>query len=425
MQSASLYFAARFIGILGFFQCVVSCGAADDPRAALQAALVKEDLVAVKAAVEQGREELGERAGMPEVADEYLPVPASARLLTADEARQAVEKSFAKLEQMRFWQIGLDPTKLSAPLRGPASVVACMIALHRAKLDDGTRALAQARDAADFLIWAQGQAGAGCYPFPAAKNTSKERAMQVATRFLERAEATGKLAETVRVGWAFEDHGDGGLQFDNGECGVALLELYEATQDQRYLDSALKAADWAMARPLCTNWNYNSFSVHLLAKAHEVTKQPKYLAAALKKARLGVIPGQLTDGPRAGRWMDAHNARPAYHYIMMSALARLASELPPDHVDLPSVRQSLQLGLSARNGEILTQGVMSKDKPVECLLLVTRLFASDRAFLSETKSVEALDTLLRLASEEYRRGRLPLGPRGCGALLERCAERTD
>ena len=86
-----------------------------------------------------------------------------------------------------------------------------------------------------------------------------------------------------------------------------------------------------------------------------------------------------------------------------------------------ALRQSLQLGLSARNNEILTQGVMNKDKPVECLMLVTRLFATDTAFLSETKSVEALDTLLRLASEEARRGKLPLGPRGWGALLEHCA----
>lgn len=396
--------------------------AANDPRVALRAALVAEDLPAVKAAVEQARRELGDRAGIPEVQDEYLPVPAEARLLSSDEARRAVDKSFAKLEQMRFWKIDADPTKLSAPLRGPASVVACMIAIHRAKLDDGDAALRQAADAADFLIWAQEQAGAGCYPFPAAKHTSQERAMQVATRFLERAEATGKIGETVRNGWAYEDHGDGGLQFDNGECGVALLELYEVTKDSRHLHSALKAADWAINRPLCANWNYNSFSVNLLAKAHQVTKQPKYLAAALQKARLGVIPGQLTDGPRAGRWMDAHNARPAYHYLMLTALARLASELPDDHPDLPAVMQSLKLGLSARNGEILTQGVMNKDKAVECLMLVSRLFGSDPAFLTETKSTGALDTLHRFASEEARRGKLPLGPRGWGEMLERCTQ---
>jgi len=391
-----------------------------DARLALQAALLKEDLGGVQSAVEKARQKLGGQEGMPEVPDKYYPVPPGGRLLSADEARQAAAKSFAKLEQLRFWKIGLDPTKLSAPLRAPASVVACMVAISRAKLDEGAAALQQARDAAEFLMWAQAQAGAGCFPFPAAKHTSKERAMEVATRFLERAEAQGKTGETVRNGWAFEDHGDGGLQFDNSECGVALLELYEHTRDQRYLDSALKAVDWAMTRPLCTNWNYNSFSVNLLAKAHQVTKEPKYLEAALKKARLGVMPGQLRDGTRAGRWMDPHNARPAYHYIMLTALARLASELPKDHPDLPPVMQSLKLGLTTRNSEILERGVMSKDKPVECLMLVTKLFAQD-PLLAETKSVEALNALHRFVSEEARRGKLPLGPRGWGELLEMCA----
>lgn len=323
---------------------------------------------------------------------------------------------------MRFWHIGLDPTKLTTPLRAPATVMACMVALHRAKLDEDATALQNAKDAADFLLWAQAQAGAGCYPFPAAKNTSQDRAMQVATRFLERAEALGKLSETVHNGWAYEDHGDGGMQFDNGECGVAMLELYEITREPRYLNSALQAADWAITRPLCTNWNYNSFSVHLLAKAHQVTKQPKYLTAALQKARLGVIPGQLTDGPLAGRWMDPHNARPAYHYIMMTSLACLASELPPDHADLPSVMRCLRLGLTARNTEILTLGVMNKDKPIECLTLVQRLFSTDTLFLSETKTLVALDTIERFASEEARHGKFPLGPRGWGELLERCVK---
>lgn len=393
-----------------------------DPSADLAAALLAEDAAAIARAVAAGRAKLGNQAGVPEVPDEYLPVPAGAKALTPQEAQQAMKPHFARVEQMKFWKIGCDPTQLSAPLRAPGSVIACMIAVHRARLDGSEKALPIARDGADFLIWAQQQAGAGCYPFPAAKNTSKERAMQVATRFLERAEAAGKLGETVRNGWAFEDHGDGGMQFDNGECGVAMFELYEATKDPRYLDSAIQAADWAITRPLCTNWNYNSFSVHLLAKAHAVTKQPKYLEAALKKAWLGVIPGQLTDGRHAGRWMDPHNARPAYHYIMMTALAQLTAEVPADHVQRPVIMQSLTLGLKARNSEILSQGVMNKDKPIECLLLVNRLFANDAAFLSETSSTAALDTLIRLASEQARRGQLPLGPRGWGEMLERLSK---
>ena len=395
--------------------CSTSAGA--DPKSAIADALAKQDAAAIHAAVELGRRALGERAGDPESPDEYVSVPTEAKRFTVEEARPGMMPQFARLEKMRWWKIGVDPTTLTAPLRVPGAVVGGMVAVAQAKLDGAEKALEFAKDAADFLIWAQEQAGAGCYPFPGATRTSESRAMQVATRFLERAGKEGKLAQTVRNGWIYEDHGDGGLQFDNGECGVALFELYELTNDHRYLESARKAADWAIARPLCTNWNYNGFSVHLLAKAYAVTKQAKYRDAALEKALLGVIPGQLADGPRAGRWIDPHNARPAYHYIMMSALAQLAAVLPADHPERAMVMRSLALGLKTRNAEMVTRGVMNKDKAMESLILVHSLFADQPAFLTDTDSTQALNALIRLCSEQARRGKLPLGPRGWGEML--------
>ena len=160
----------------------------------------------------------------------------------------------------------------------------------------------------------------------------------------------------------------------------------------------------------------------LLAKAHQVTGEQHYHEAALKKALLGVIPGQLNDGPRAGRWLDPHNARPAYHYIMMASLTRLAAALPADHTDRTAILHSLQLGLSTRNHEMAAKGVMNKDSAMECLLITTKLFRHDTDFLNETRTSAALDVLLRLASEEYRRGKLPLGPRSWGEMLEHLAQ---
>ena len=107
---------------------------AADARTTLQSALLTEDVEAIKAAVRQARILLGDQAGMPEVPDSYQPIPANARLLTRDEASRAAKESFAQLEKIRFWDIGLDPTKLTAPLRAPASVMACMMALHRGQL---------------------------------------------------------------------------------------------------------------------------------------------------------------------------------------------------------------------------------------------------------------------------------------------------
>jgi rhamnogalacturonyl hydrolase YesR len=71
--------------------------------------------------------------------------------------------------------------------------------------------------------------------------------------------------------WIPDDRTDGGLQFDNGLCGRALISAWELTKDARYLDAARKSGDWAMSRPLVENWNYNAFSVGLLARLATVT----------------------------------------------------------------------------------------------------------------------------------------------------------
>ena len=385
---------------------------------ALQEALAKDDVQAVREAAAATRHALGDQAGVPEVKDKYLPTPKEGRLLQPAEAQRGFTPQFPQLEKLIWWRIGVDPTKLSQPLRAPASVLAGCVAVNRAKLDGAERSLAIAKEAAEFLMWAQTQAGSGGFPFPAARGTSDARAMEAATRFLDKAEKAGKLSEVVRNGWAFDDLGDGGLQFDNGECGVAMFELYELTKDARHLASARKAADWAAARPLCANWNYNSFSVYLLAKAAEVTGEKNYCGAALQKAIVGVIPGQLTDGLHAGRWMDAHNARPAYHYIMLRALGQLAAVLPPDEPQRAVVMRALALGLRTRNQEIVAQGVMNKDKAIEALIMMNRWFSRDKAWLRETATINALDALGKLVSEQSRRGQNPLGPREWGLFLE-------
>ena len=410
------------LAVQSLIACCVLAGCdgskAQMPVAALAKALAANDLDAVRAAARAGREALGKKAGEPEVADEFRRVPADAKLLSHEEAQRGFTPHFETLEKMRWWKVGVDPTTLTAPLRGAASVISGNVAATRAKLDGADRSLAMAKDAAEFLMWAQKQAGSGVYPFPAAKGTSNARAMEVATRFLQNAEKAGRLDTVVRNGWAFDDAGDGGLQFDNGECGAAMLDLYEVTKDERHLDSVRKAADWAAARPLCPNWNYNSFSVYLLAKIFGVTHDVKYLDAAIHKARLGVIPGQLTDGPHAGRWMDPHNARPAYHYIMMRALAQLAAAMPADHADRPEILRALSLGLKTRNAEMVAQGVMNKDHAMETLLLVNSSFKNDPSFLRETQSIEALHAIGRLVSEEARHGKQPLGPGAWGKFLE-------
>lgn len=103
--------------------------------------------------------------------------------------------------------------------------------------------------------------------------------------------------------------------------------------------------------------------------------------AAKTKAIIGVMPGQLTDGPRAGRWLDPHNARPAYHYIMLRGLAQLAAVMPKSDPARGEIMRAMQSGLRARNEDYFNQGAANKDKAMETLLLVNRAFADESEFL--------------------------------------------
>jgi hypothetical protein len=387
-------------------------------RDQLAAAMTKEDDAAIRKTVEEMNKALGSKAGVPEVADEYLPIPKDGTWLSAQVADAGFEPAFKLIEQKRWWKIGVDPTKLGHPLREPAAVLSGNLAACRAKLKGADRSLEFATEAGDFLVWAQEQAGTGVFPIPASRGVSQAPPFLASERQLKRAEKEGKLDAYVKNGWAINDDNDGGLQFDNGECGVALLELYEFTKEKKYLASAKKAADWAMSRPVVPNWNYNSFSVSLLARTFRVTSDKKYLEAAKKKTLLGVLPGQLKDGPHAGRWNDAHNARPSYHYLLLRGLVELLAVLPKDDVDRATVLEALKLGLKARNSDFTKLGAPNKDKAMEVLILVHRTFADDPAFLKDTDSDVALDALAKLVSAQAKRGNSPLGPQEWGQFLE-------
>jgi hypothetical protein len=412
----------------------------------LAEALLKQDPYEIKNAVAVIIESIGKKQGVPEAPDQYTRIPFDAPMLSKAEAIGSMPAIEAYIAQRRWWRIGIDPTKLSSPLREPASAIIGLLAFSRVsqKVTVGSQAvtpldskkptpssdsnLDAAREAGDFLLSAQTQAGSGVFPFPASQGITSSAAFRSAARQLARAEKKG-LANVIKNGWAMEDDGDGGLQFDNGESGIAIFALYEATNDKKYLDAAVRSAEWAMQRPLVANWNYNSFSVRLLARAYLVTGRKSFLDSAVQKAVLGVIPGQLTQGENKGRWGDAHNARPTYHYIMLDSLAELINAMQKAKMDKDSANDSvinaLRLGLIARNQDFLPggKGAATKETAMYALLKVNSVFVGDTEFLRATQSRDALDGLTKLVSAQYRRGLAPLAPGAWGLLVERLAER--
>ena len=381
------------------------------------------DLSAVRAVVAESLRIFGDQAGLPEVKDVYRAPVAGAPLFAADRVAESFGPYAEHIEKIRWWKTGLDPAKLNHALRETATVARACLATARAEPKLAARLLPIARECGDFMLWAQAEAGTGVIPFPALREGSG-RSFEVSERYLAGLEKSGQLASVVRKGWVSADPmEEGGLQFDNGLGGCALLELFAVTQDRRYLDGALKAADWAASAPVVPNWNYNSFSLQLLAQAYEATRDERYLVAARRKFLFGVQPGQLIDGPRAGRWADAHNARPAYHYIMVRALASLVVVLPKDDADRPAALACLRLALRARNPEFVSKGIMNVDSSIEALVAVERLPAAIREELGPCDVTEALDVLERYAAYGVMKGKPSAGPEACALLLERAARR--
>ncbi len=359
---------------------------------------------------------LGSKAGVPDRATTFSPIPNEATRLTAEECRRAFTPMLERLEQDAWWTKRPETQDMPYPLRMVASVVEGCLAARRAGCDHPDRLLQAACGAADFLVWAQEQGGKGCFPYPAMRGKAGRQG-ELAEQGIAKATAQGRLGEVLHNGWFITDDGNGDLQFDNGVAGVAVLRCYEATRDEKYLRSARAAADWATTEPAVRNWNYNSFAVFLLSEMFRCTGERKYLVAAKEKAQLGIYPGQLTEGPQRGRWNDPHNARLVYHYILLRGLATLVAVLPDDDVDLPRAREALVLGLQVRNAEIVRQGAAHPETVLDTLCRI--VLALRLASLPPDAGVPAAyDAMVRFASSQSRNGSMPVPPGAWGLMLE-------
>jgi hypothetical protein len=179
----------------------------------------------------------------------------------------------------------------------------------------------------------------------------------------------------IRDGWIVTPDPDGGSQFDTGVCGVALWRAGELLDEPEYRAAARRAAAWAASQPCCGNFNYNAFSVSLLARVG-------MKEAARQKLRVGVAPGQAKNG----RWLDPHNARTVYHVIILRALADLGRSEEVDLVAKPAIRALLD--------EFDAMGI----------------------------TVEALPELLALAGQHPEEGRLRHAARDmAAAIVSKCA----
>jgi hypothetical protein len=152
----------------------------------------------------------------------------------------------------------------------------------------------------------------------------RQRLEEGAAYLLKEQQANGSY-----LWWCYETHGHPDtdhLLYCSANPGVALLQMYQLTGEQRYLDASCRAADWAVGHPISPNNNYNSFSVWHLCELYKVTKEERYLESAIHKNREGGFPRQEANGAWAG-----HNAWIFYHAIIIRGFAAVYGVLPDGH----------------------------------------------------------------------------------------------
>lgn len=338
---------------------LVACSRADDAsvrraQAKLQSAQASGDDASVRAAAAEWRTALGDlvgtvEGGTPKRVAADASAPADAKLAAAYLAKY---RAHIAPDIEAYLRDVAHPTKLPAGLRQLAVLLIADAQTVAALGDAASAERAEIPRLADALCSVQRPNGLFAFPDIRAKS---EFFGKMIDKLLE------AHPDAIADGWLVSDGGRGDLQYDNGLCGVALLEAHALTHDARYLAAALRAAAWAKTQPIVTNWNYNSFSVWFLAHLALVTRDRAWLDEAARRNRFGVLPGQMDNG----RWFDPHNAKLVYHAILCRALVELAIANRAFAVTDAAVERAATLGLDNAADEILREGVSVVTVPTE------------------------------------------------------------
>ncbi len=340
----------------------------------LREAMRQGDVEAVRRKAQELREALDDWAGVPERRPRFRAPPDAKTQLSDQQIAALWDRAWQDAEaeyggEGRWGLPGGDhPEVRHSLLRRTAYVV--MGGLAALKHGTGDRGLVRRRVKDGLAYLRSVQRPDGVFPFPDARNWSKSFRWLLDAHY-------DVYPESFVDGWVVKDTDEGGLQgglqFDNGVCAVTMITAFEQLRDRRCRESARRACEWAVAQPVVLNWNYNAFSVWALARYMRVTGDQEFLAPAIQKLRLGVLPGQLP----GGRWMDPHNARTVYHAIILRAMTELYAVLPKDEPIRARLRDAIQRAERVLVDEICTRGATDADHSLSALCAVERVFGPE------------------------------------------------
>jgi hypothetical protein len=275
------------------------------------------------------KKEYADQGGIPDVGENYRQLTTETALLTISDAisvsRRVIDKDSALYRTI--WQLskGREPPAYpphSIFLRQGAVICSGLlkIAAHES---DNVRKQAYTQWAIqglDSLLTMQ--LASGAFPFPDLRTYNDTVFSTKIQRFLNTLGPDSSKA--LLNGWIVSDFGSGEFDFDCGVICGAFADAFVVTKLERYKQATLRVAEYLRTQRIVVNYNYNSFVAYGLARAFSLTGNPEYRDRAAKVLRIGVLPGQLENG----RWVDGHNARSAYHAIIIFNAANVVNIMP-------------------------------------------------------------------------------------------------
>jgi hypothetical protein len=302
---------------------------------------------------------LGPWAANPSQVPSYH-TPISAETPSEQEVLAMWQKISPRIKKNALWIAVPDgnPDAMTGGLRQAARPIISNAAMHAFKNNKQFDNLEFVIAGADYLL--KLQRSNGLFPSPDLRGDD-----QTYTSFNKR--ALRKNPDALVEGW-FVDDFRGELQLDHAVSGIAMLKAYQLTNDQRYLQSAVAAADWAISKDLDTNWSYNAYSAWLLAETYQHTNKPIYLFHGIEKLRLGVLPGLLD----SGRWFDPVNARLLYHSANVRGMIAVYKNLPEENPLRLTLQQKIVSALNNASQQIINHGASSTTTSTEMLVEALR-----------------------------------------------------
>ncbi len=381
----------------------------------------RENIEDVYRAVHQINHILGNQLGMPETPQEYRKISPDLPLFPENATYDGFEAYRIRLEKDAWWKKFPPSKECPDVLRSVASVVEGCLNAAKAGCVNSDLLLSMAIEAGDYLLYAQKEAGTGVFPIPDLRGRGG-KFDEMITKFLAEAEENNKLDEVMHNGWIIEDLEEGHLFFVHGLCSYVMLELYEATNDPIYLRSVLWAEEWLSDRPSVPNWNYNSFPILFLCKLARITSEPIYFDKAIERFRFGILPGQLVDGEKQGKWNDPHNAMWVYHMIIVRSMLEMVETLAAFPEGMQSeererFKESFANAFDVLLDAMTEEGITHPDILCECLSRVILLEQSFSLYQNDPRFVSLYQDISRLVYERDLQGKPYLSPASRGYFL--------